>query len=150
MTTPKTVPLILTAAQWVDLLSPDGSYLQKCCGNLSAGRQALAEMLPNAAKTVGAATAGPPIERARYDAESDGVIEAATSLAELARGSVSLSEDDARSLVQCVGTHDVHRRVFFPDESDMSPSWATEEGSPWPTIAAACRELLGDLRPVVS
>lgn len=142
MTTQRTVPLALTVEQWADLINRDGQYLGGCCGNISAARDALIEALTYAA--IEAPGAYGVIEDARYG-EGDPV-KTAEAVDRLRIGA-RLTEENARDLVQTAGTHDGVGDYFFPEREGASPP---EEGSPWPAIVAACRELVPDFDAVVA
>lgn len=60
-----------------------------------------------------------------------------------------MTREAAEILVANAGHHDVIERAFFDDTPSHAragdPTWATDEGSPWPEIARACRAVLGTL-----
>lgn len=139
--------LILTIDQWKGLIDPEGRWLSRCCGNISSARDALIEsLLTDRANVPGAYTV---IDDVRCGEGDENASDALTSVVERLRGGAKLSAEHARVLVLNAGTHDVIEGAFFPEKAGDGPSWATEEASPWPSIVAVCRDLLGDFRAVI-
>ncbi len=144
---PAETTLILTADQWVGLIDPEGRWLSRCCGNISAARDALIDsLLTDRANVPGAYAV---IDDVRCGERDENVSDALTSVVDRLRGGAKLSAENARVLVLNAGTHDVIEGAFFPEKAGVGPSWATEEASPWPAIVAACRSLCGDFRVVI-
>lgn len=128
----KTVPLLLTVEQWADLINRDGARLGRCCFDVSAARDGLIEAL-----TLGAGDTPDVdvVEQARWGRL--GVDEVAAAVGRLREGA-RLDAAGAGAVVRAARSHDALRGYFF----EAAPP--RDGGDPWPAIAAACRELLGD------
>lgn len=135
-------PLTLSVEHWKGLIDANGAWLQHCCGNISDARDALIESLLASAEKGDYGI----IQDARYGEADECSL---TTTIQRLREGATLSLDNARVIVLNAGTHDVIEEAFFPEKSDGSPSWATSEDSPWPTIVEACRALVGDFSEVV-